>query len=160
MPLSRRALLISAAIAPQNLLRGSERPLRLGGPVFLQSNDPAQLAREHRHLGYSAAYCPAARAADTARIEAIREAFSRENVIIAEVGAASDMAKFLWNTLPSFMIRVTGSFGRIGDQFEFCLSLAPRTDRTVRRTVARRNQLSVACRKRDKLRQSGRRGQR
>jgi len=55
--------------------------------VFIQSDDPAQLAREHRRLGYSAAYCPAAQAADTARIEAIRQAFSRENVVIAEVGA-------------------------------------------------------------------------
>ena len=91
MPLSRRDLVISAAIASQNLLRGSGRPVRLGGPVFLQSDDPAQLAREHRRLGYSAAYCPAGQAADTARIEAIRQAFSRENVVIAEVGAWKNM---------------------------------------------------------------------
>jgi sugar phosphate isomerase/epimerase len=91
MLFSRRALLISAAIGTQKLLRGSGRPLRLGGPVFLQSDDPAQLAREHRRLGYSAAYCPAAQAADTARIEAIRQAFSRENVVIAEVGAWKNM---------------------------------------------------------------------
>jgi sugar phosphate isomerase/epimerase len=91
MPLSRRALLILAAIVPQRLLRGSGVPLRLGGPVFRQSDDPAQLAREHRRLGYSAAYCPAAQVADTARIEAIREAFSRENVVIAEVGAWKNM---------------------------------------------------------------------
>ena len=91
MTLSRRALLISAATAPLNRLRASGRLLRFGGPVFLKSDDPAQLAREHRRLGYSAAYCPAAKAADTARIAAIRDAFSRENVIIAEVGAWKNM---------------------------------------------------------------------
>jgi sugar phosphate isomerase/epimerase len=63
------------------------RPMRLGGPIFLKSDDPAQLAREHRQIGYSAAYCPDAVASDAARIRAIREAFAAENVIIAEVGA-------------------------------------------------------------------------
>ena len=91
MTLSRRALLISAATAPLNRLRTSGRPLRFGGPVFLKSDDPAQLAREHRRLGYSAAYCPAAKADDTARVAAIHDAFSRENVIIAEVGAWKNM---------------------------------------------------------------------
>jgi sugar phosphate isomerase/epimerase len=78
-------------MASQNRLRASGRPVRLGGPVFLKSDDPAQLAREHRRLGYSAAYCPAAKASDTARIATIRDAFSRENVIIAEVGAWKNM---------------------------------------------------------------------
>jgi sugar phosphate isomerase/epimerase len=91
MTLSRRALLISAAIASQNRLRASGQPVRLGGPVFLKSDDPAQLAREHRRLGYSAAYCPPVEASDTARIATIRDAFSRENVIIAEVGAWKNM---------------------------------------------------------------------
>ena len=31
-------------------------PIRLGGPIFVQSKAPAALAREHRRLGYSAAY--------------------------------------------------------------------------------------------------------
>ncbi|HTS29057.1 MAG TPA: TIM barrel protein [Bryobacteraceae bacterium] len=65
--------------------------VRLGGPVFLKSDDPAQLAREHRRLGYSAAYCPAAKSSDTNRVRAIREAFARENVVIAEVGAWKNM---------------------------------------------------------------------
>jgi len=29
------------------------RKLRLGGPIFLKSEDPAELARAHRGLGYS-----------------------------------------------------------------------------------------------------------
>ena len=65
--------------------------VRLGGPVFLKSDDPAELAREHRRLGYSAAYSPAARVEDTARIGAIRSAFAAENVVIAEVGAWKNM---------------------------------------------------------------------
>jgi sugar phosphate isomerase/epimerase len=67
------------------------RPIRLGGPVFLKSDDPRELAREHRRLGYSAAYCPSANASDTARIRAIEHAFAVENVVIAEVGAWCNM---------------------------------------------------------------------
>src|SRR5215211_5787585 len=59
------------------------RPLRLGGPIFLKSDDPAELAREHRRLGYSAAYCPAAKPDDSARCRVIRDAFKAENVVIA-----------------------------------------------------------------------------
>jgi sugar phosphate isomerase/epimerase len=86
LSLTRRALLgaLAAAATP---LRAAGRPVRLGGPVFLKSDDPAELAREHRRLGYSAAYCPAAKAADTDRIRAIRDAFAAGNVVIAEVGA-------------------------------------------------------------------------
>ena len=62
------------------------RPLRLGGPIFLKSDDPRELAREHRRLGYSAAYCPEAKAGDTARVREIEKAFAAENVVIAEVG--------------------------------------------------------------------------
>jgi sugar phosphate isomerase/epimerase len=65
----------------------SAKPVRLGGPIFLKSEDPRELAKEHRRLGYSAAYCPAATIKDTAKIKAISEAFAAENVVIAEVGA-------------------------------------------------------------------------
>jgi sugar phosphate isomerase/epimerase len=67
------------------------RPVRLGGPIFLKSDDPIELAREHRRLGYSAAYCPAAKPDDSARCRAIRDAFKTENVAIAEVGAWRNM---------------------------------------------------------------------
>ena len=68
-----------------------QRPIRLGGPVFLKSNDPFELAKEHRRLGYSAAYCPQAKAEDSAQIAAIVKAFAAENVAIAEVGAWVNM---------------------------------------------------------------------
>ena len=67
------------------------RPIRLGGPIFLKSDDPAELAREHRRLGYSAAYCPPATTGDGDRIRAIRAAFAAEHVVIAEVGAWRNM---------------------------------------------------------------------
>ena len=57
----------------------------------MKSSDPAELAREHRRLGYSAAYCPEAKVGETDRIKAIREAFAKEDVVIAEVGAWKNM---------------------------------------------------------------------
>lgn len=53
----------------------------------MKSDDPEDLAREHRRLGYSAAYCPMVKIRDHARLRAIEAAFRKENVVIAEVGA-------------------------------------------------------------------------
>jgi sugar phosphate isomerase/epimerase len=86
----RRALSIFAA-APFARAWAAGRPVRLGVPVFLKSDDPGQLAREHRRLGYSAAYCPAAKPGETERIRAIRDAFAADHVVIAEVGAWKNM---------------------------------------------------------------------
>ncbi len=61
--------------------------LLLGAPIFLKSDDPAELAREHRRLGFSAGYCPAVSIRDKEKIRAIEAAFARERVVIAEVGA-------------------------------------------------------------------------
>lgn len=88
-PFTRRALL--AALPLASLTRAAGRPVRLGGPIFLKSDDPRELAREHRRLGYSAAYCPAAKAEESDRVKAIRDAFAAENVVIAEVGAWVNM---------------------------------------------------------------------
>ncbi|HWR50466.1 MAG TPA: TIM barrel protein [Bryobacteraceae bacterium] len=73
------------------LSSAQSRPIRLGGPVFLKTQDPRELAREHRRLGYSAAYCPDAKPDDTARTREIEQAFAAENVVIAEVGAWYNM---------------------------------------------------------------------
>jgi len=61
--------------------------IRLGGPVFNPSDDPVELARAHRILGYRAAYCPAVTLADKQRIIGIENAFKSADVIIAEVAA-------------------------------------------------------------------------
>jgi len=85
MPPSRRHFLATAAslsAAPKPL------PIRLGGPIYLKSDDPRELAREHRRLGYAAAYCPATELKNAPAVEA---AFKAENVLIAEVGAWKNM---------------------------------------------------------------------
>jgi sugar phosphate isomerase/epimerase len=70
----------------------SNAPIRLGGPIFLDSSDPAELAQAHRRLGYSAAYCPQiATLKDHELLRAIERAFAAENVCIAEVGAWNNM---------------------------------------------------------------------
>ena len=90
LPLTRRTFL-AAGLAVPSLGASTARPIRLGGPIFLKSNDPRELAREHRRLGYGAAFCPEARVDDRDRIRAIREAFAAENVVLAEVGAWRNM---------------------------------------------------------------------
>jgi sugar phosphate isomerase/epimerase len=90
---SRRSFLAQAGTAAASLtsLRAASQAIRLGGPIFLKSDDPEELAREHRRLGYSAAYCPETKATDTERIRAIGSAFAKQDVIIAEVGAWKNM---------------------------------------------------------------------
>ena len=63
--------------------------MRLGAPVFAQTNDPAELAKAHKDLGYGAAYCPGPVMQDPSdgNIKAFREAFEKEDIVIAEVGA-------------------------------------------------------------------------
>jgi sugar phosphate isomerase/epimerase len=68
------------------LMSPRRRPLRLGGPVFVQTDDPEELALAHRKLGYRAAYCPKIPLNDSARIRAVADAFARNEIVIAEVG--------------------------------------------------------------------------
>ncbi|AEI48759.1 sugar phosphate isomerase/epimerase family protein [Runella slithyformis] len=82
-------ILAGAALLPR--FRSAPNSLRLGGPIFLKSDDPVELAKEHRRLGYSAAYVPKVELKDTPRIAALRKAFAEQNVIIAEVGAWVNM---------------------------------------------------------------------
>ena len=92
--LSRRTFLGAVAAAPliaTAATGAAPTPVRLGGPIFLKSDNPVALAKEHRRLGYSAAYLPAASPTDGDRVRAIREAFKAENVVIAEVGTWRNM---------------------------------------------------------------------
>lgn len=66
-------------------------PLRLGGPTFLKSDDPAELAQEHVRLGYRAAYAPKVEVNDADRIKAIIKEFAARDVVIAEVGGWCNM---------------------------------------------------------------------
>src|SRR5579864_5890463 len=80
-----------AAALAARLLAAAGKPIRFGGPIFIKTSDPRELAREHRRLGYSAAYCPEAKIEDTALLREIEKAFAAENVVIAEVGAWVNM---------------------------------------------------------------------
>lgn len=86
-----RRTFTTGLIAATAVRAQAKRPVRLGGPIFLKSDDPVELAKEHRKLGYSAAYCPAVKVGDTAHVNAIEKAFVAENVVIAEVGAWVNM---------------------------------------------------------------------
>lgn len=88
--LTRRTF-VSSAVAGAALARPGASAVRLGGPVFTKSEDPIELAREHKRLGYSAAYCPKATVEDSDRVRAIVKAFAAENVVISEVGAWVNM---------------------------------------------------------------------
>ena len=60
----------------------------LGGPVFIDSRDPVEIARAHRVSGYRAGYYAGDLSVrDTQGVRAFREAFEREGVVIAEVPA-------------------------------------------------------------------------
>jgi len=66
--------------------------MRLGGPVFVDSDDPEVQAKTYRALGYRAADSPwGLRLHESDRIAAIREAYARHDIVIAEVG--------VWNNL-------------------------------------------------------------
>lgn len=100
-PISRRTFLAqSGAIAataaampafPRAGAAASGRPLRLGGPIFLDSDDPGEQAREHRRLGYRAAYAPKVELNDKDRIKAIVREYAAQDVALAEVGAWVNM---------------------------------------------------------------------
>lgn len=75
--------------------------IRFGGPVFLDKNikasgageshgaaadDPVALAKFHKMKGFTAAYAPKLDVRDSDKIRAVREAFAKEDVMIAEVG--------------------------------------------------------------------------
>lgn len=87
-----RAASLAAGAAPLAAAQtAATQPVLLGAPIFLKSDDPVAIAREHARLGYRAAYCPAASVSDSARCKAIEDAFAKEGIVIAEVGAWKNM---------------------------------------------------------------------
>jgi sugar phosphate isomerase/epimerase len=74
------------------ILPGATPVSTLDGQIgYRETDDPEVLAREHKRLGYTAAFCPEARPGDTARVNAIRKAFAEADIVIAEVGAWRNM---------------------------------------------------------------------
>ncbi len=66
-------------------------PMRLGGPVFTDSDDPGVLAEAHENLGYRAAYTPDISLNDKEMILSITKEFQKRDIVIAEVGAWVNM---------------------------------------------------------------------
>jgi sugar phosphate isomerase/epimerase len=64
--------------------------MRLGGPIFEETDSPESWAVAVKAAGYRAAYCPVAPDADDGTINAYAAAASRADVVIAEVGAWSN----------------------------------------------------------------------
>lgn len=60
--------------------------IRFGGPVFVDNADPEAIAQAHAAKGYRAAFAPAVDLGDVDRIRAVRDAFGKADVMIAEVG--------------------------------------------------------------------------
>lgn len=92
--LKNGAALLAASTLPDAVVRARStetKRIRLGGPIFLNSDDPGALAREHRRLGYRAAYLPKVELDEKDRIKAIVKEFSNQDVVIAEVGAWVNM---------------------------------------------------------------------
>ena len=91
--ISRRGFLAGAgALMASRAFGSTPQPMRLGGPIFVKSDDPAVLAKAHRDLGYRAAYAPAELSVnDKDRIAAMVKEFARQDVAIAEVGAWKNM---------------------------------------------------------------------
>jgi len=65
--------------------------MRLGAPVLADVADPASWAAELRRLGYRAAYCPIGAEAPDDEVRAYAEAARSADVVIAEVGAWSNL---------------------------------------------------------------------
>jgi sugar phosphate isomerase/epimerase len=65
--------------------------MRLGVGLTLATDDPEQIARAYVAAGYGAAVCPRASLDQPERIRAIREAFARHDVRLAEVGVWNNM---------------------------------------------------------------------
>ena len=65
--------------------------MRLGASLETRSDDPEQIARAYVDAGYAAAVCPPVSLDQPHRIRAIRDAFARHDVMLAEVGVWNNM---------------------------------------------------------------------
>ena len=64
--------------------------MRLGGPLFAETDTPESWAAAVAAAGYRAAYCPVGPEADDATVRAYAAAARRADLVIAEVGAWSN----------------------------------------------------------------------
>ncbi len=86
-------LTAATGIAPQNISASvaGRSNVRLGGPVFEPFSDPGEWAEQLKRLGYRAAYCPVSPGTDDHLIRAYETAAREHDIVIAEVGAWSNL---------------------------------------------------------------------
>jgi sugar phosphate isomerase/epimerase len=77
---------LSSGMARDLASASKKSSIRLGGLLFSKSEDPEELARTYKKLGYRAAYCPKVTSGESARLRDIESAFVKEGIVIAEVG--------------------------------------------------------------------------
>ena len=65
--------------------------MRLGASISFQSGDPEEIARSYVEAGYGAAICPDVSLDQPEKINAIRQAFARQDVRLAEIGVWNNM---------------------------------------------------------------------
>jgi sugar phosphate isomerase/epimerase len=65
--------------------------LRLGVSLERHCEDPQEIARAYVQAGYGAAVCPPVSLDQPERIQAIRRAFDRQDVVLAEIGVWNNM---------------------------------------------------------------------
>ncbi len=69
-----------------------QKYIRLGAPLFEKYDDPSQWISALRDLNYRAAYCPVKPGTDEKLIKAYEHAAYQHDIVIAEVGAWSNMS--------------------------------------------------------------------
>jgi sugar phosphate isomerase/epimerase len=65
--------------------------MRLGASLFFNNPDPEKIALSWREAGYNAAICPEVSLHQREKIRAIQQAFTRQDVILAEIGVWNNM---------------------------------------------------------------------
>jgi sugar phosphate isomerase/epimerase len=65
--------------------------MRLGLSLYTECDDPDAIAAAYVDAGYSAAVCPPVTLEQPERVRAIREAFARRDVMLAEIGVWNNM---------------------------------------------------------------------
>jgi sugar phosphate isomerase/epimerase len=83
------------AISPMIIKAGkgsvTGNPIRLGAPLSGDFTDPVEWVKAIKSLRYSAAYCPVQTGATAEEIKAFRTEAKKNNILIPEVGAWSNM---------------------------------------------------------------------
>jgi len=83
-------LLAGSAMGIGAFAPDSNKPIRLGGPVWGDLHDPIEWVKALKSKGYSAALCPVSVGTDEQTIKSFEKAAKEANIIIAEVGAWSN----------------------------------------------------------------------